>query len=125
MLNIDPILKKYNVIFAFSVDQFKEQYSKELAPYISLGAGTYIPKKNYQDFKKEYEIAKKNHIQTEKNNKTAKKILFDAFLNYELQFSDIDDLNFRGFIEEYNFSEDLIEKEYSKFLKYCAKNNLY
>ena len=125
MINIDPILKKYNAFFAFSNDQFKDQYSKELAPYISIGAGAYIPKINYKAFKNEYELAKKTHIENEKRTKKVKKILFDAFLNYELQFSDLDDLNFRGFIEEYNFSEELIEKEYSNYLKYCAKHDLY
>ena len=68
MINIDTVIKKHNGFFAFNNEQFKESINKDLIPYISIGVGGYIPKKNYTDFVKDCEAVKKDKIKIDKGN---------------------------------------------------------
>ena len=46
----EAIMEKYKLIWAFSNEQFKEQYDKNLTPYVSIGAGGYLPKRHLKNF---------------------------------------------------------------------------
>lgn len=41
---VDKLLAECHVIWAFSIEQFKEQMIKDHAPYVSFGGGGYVPK---------------------------------------------------------------------------------
>ena len=122
-IEFDIVAKKYNVIFAFNESQFKEQYNKNMTPYIHMGAGAYIPKSNYKDFNKEWNETKKNNIEVIKQNKSNYKIAFDLFMNYELQYSYLDDEHILE-LKEYGIPEKDCHKYFDRFMNYCSNNDL-
>lgn len=124
MINIDSVIKRHNGFFAFNNEQFKEGINKDLIPYINIGAGGFVPKKNYSDFIKDCEAVKQDKIKKTKSKKTNYKIAFDLFMNYELQYSDLEDEHVRTLEDDYNIKPADTEKYFVRFMSYCLNNDL-
>ena len=124
MINIDTVIKRHNGFFAFNNEQFKEGINKDLIPYINIGAGGFVPKKNYSDFIKDCEAVKQDKIKKTKSKKTDYKIAFDLFMNYELQYSDLEDEHVMLLEDDYNIKPVDTEKYFGRFMSYCLNNDL-
>jgi len=122
MNTIDTITKKHNVIFAFTKESFLEQYNKDYK-YKSIGYGGYIPKQNYNAFCLDCDSLHNNKIKTAKTTKTDYKIAFDIFMNYELQYSNIESEHIKE-LSEYGISEANVYKYYDRFIDFCSNNDL-
>ena len=124
MINIDSVIKKHNGFFAFNNEQFKECINKKLVPYVNIGAGGFVPKKNYSDFIKDIKAVKQDKIKKTKNAKSDYKIAFDLFMNYELQYSDLEDEHIKTLEEDYNIKPENTYKYFKRFMSYCLNNDL-
>lgn len=65
----DQLCKDQGVIWAFSKERLVEQVDKTKAPYVSIGAGGYLPKANVDQFlngMEAIELAEKQAIQAAK-----------------------------------------------------------
>ena len=124
MINIDSVIKKHNGFFAFNNEQFKEGINKKLVPYVNIGAGGFVPKKNYSDFIKDIKAVKQDKIKKTKNAKSDYKIAFDLFMNYELQYSDLEDEHIKTLEEDYNIKPENTIKYFKRFMSYCLNNDL-
>ena len=124
MINIDSVIKKHNGFFAFNNEQFKEGINKKLVPYVNIGAGGFVPKKNYSDFIKDCEAVKQDKIKKTKNAKSDYKIAFDLFMNYELQYSELEDEHIKTLEEDYNIKPENTIKYFKRFMSYCLNNDL-
>ena len=124
MINIESVIKKHNGFFAFNKEQLKEGINKDLIPYINIGAGGFVPKKNYSDFIKDCEAVKQDKIKKTKNEKSDYKIAFDLFMNYELQYSELEDEHIRTLEDDYNIKPETTIKYFKRFMSYCLNNDL-
>ena len=124
MINIDSVIKKHNGFFAFNKEQFKEGINKDLIPYVNIGAGGFVPKKNYSDFIKDCEAVKQDEINKTKNAKSDYKIAFDLFMDCELQYSDLEDEHIKTLEEDYNIKPENTYKYFKRFMSYCLNNDL-
>ena len=124
MIDIDTVIKRHNGFFAFNKEQFKEGINKDLIPYVDIGAGGFVPKKNYSDFVKDIKAVKQDKIKKTKSKKTNYKIAFDLFMNYELQYSDLETEHVKTLEDDYNIKPKDTEKYFVRFMSYCLNNNL-
>jgi len=124
MINIESVIKKHNGFFAFNKEQLKEGINKDLIPYINIGAGGFVPKKNYSDFIKDCEAVKQDKIKKTKNAKSDYKIAFDLFMDCELQYSDLEDEHIKTLEEDYNIKPENTYKYFKRFMSYCLNNDL-
>lgn len=124
MINIESVIKKHNGFFAFNKEQLKEGINKDLIPYINIGAGGFVPKKNYSDFIKDCEAVKQDKINKTKNEKSDYKIAFDLFMDCELQYSDLEDEHIKTLEEDYNIKPENTYKYFKRFMSYCLNNDL-
>ena len=81
-------------------------------------------KKNYTDFINDCELVKRDKIKKTKNTKSNYKIAFDLFMNYELQYSDLEDEHVRTLEDDYNIKPEDTEKYFVRFMSYCLNNDL-
>lgn len=124
MINIESVIKKHNGFFAFNKEQLKEGINKDLIPYINIGAGGFVPKKNYSDFIKDCEAVKQDKIKKTKNAKSDYKIAFDLFMDCELQYADLEDEHIKTLEEDYNIKPENTYKYFKRFMSYCLNNDL-
>ena len=113
MINIDSVIKKHNGFFAFNNEQFKEGINKKLVPYVNIGAGGFVPKKNYSDFIKDCEAVKQDKIKKTKNAKSDYKIALD-----------LEDEHVRTLEDDYNIKPENTYKYFKRFMSYCLNNDL-
>tara|TARA_R110002050_G_scaffold158229_5_gene287059 strand:- start:46 stop:429 length:384 start_codon:yes stop_codon:yes gene_type:complete len=126
MINADDLLKTHKGFFAFTKEDFEKQMNKNLIPYVKIGMGGYMPKKNYKSFVNDFEAMKQSDIKKEKAVKSDYKIAFDLFMNYELQYSfdGLEDEHITTLKDDYNISPIDTKKYYTRFLDYCIDNDL-
>jgi len=124
MINIDNLLENHKGFFAFNKEQFDSQIDKNLIPYVRIGMGGYLPKRNYKNFVNDFDKIKKNNIEKEKALKTDYKIAFDLFMNYELQYTELEDEHVKTLENDYNIKPEKAIKYYKRFMSYCINNDL-
>jgi hypothetical protein len=112
----DELFKKCGVFFAFSNEQFAKNKTplKEGEKYISIGAGGYMPKGNYDAFVEGLkEIKKFGKKKVEENNLAETEILYELNNHesfYTGDYSDVVDM-FKG-----TYTEEQIRNVYNKHI---------
>ena len=80
--------KATGAFFAFGNKQFYESYDKDSVPYISCGAGLYVPKKNYETMNKGMKAISKKHIAMDLAENGRANIIKRELANYEWNIDD-------------------------------------
>jgi hypothetical protein len=81
----NALFDKYGVFFAFSNEQFKEQF-KEGVKYCSLGTGIICPFENVTDFTIEHNSLVSLALQEDLAENGIEAIIEREYFNYETQF---------------------------------------
>ena len=117
---LSELYKKYDIIIAFSPDQFKEQRKADIE-YIHIGAGMICPKGNQDAFVGELEELYYNAICQDVAENGAVSIIKREFANYECSYTgDIDDLT--EYLSKY---EEIFPKLFTPELVNSTINQLF
>jgi hypothetical protein len=119
---IDVLITECKVFFAFSNEQFESNIKKlEGQKIVSLGAGGFIPKNEYQKFSetlKEINIWFKEQI---KQNKLKNKLILDELINQE-SFYYSDNETFKSIALNLNCTVKQVLRVYKRNYKKYEQN---
>jgi len=116
---VSQAVAKNNGFWAFSTEQFLNQYKKTLTPYVNLGGGLYAPKKEYKKLIKDVNNASNEIVKIDKMNNSNKDIIWRELQNHEAQYTDTSDTI--EALKNYGISADEVNAEYDKYIKSCSR----
>lgn len=119
---IGNTIEAFNGFFAFSKEQFYEQYKEHLKPYVNLGQGLYAPKSQYKELVRAINDTSRSLAKFEKKRNSNKDIIWKALRNHEAQYTDSSDTI--EALKHYDITAEEINAEYDKYIKYCVRNDL-
>jgi hypothetical protein len=111
------LFEKYNLFFAFNEKQFKEG-AKDEKQIVHIGAGGYLPEKNFEKFMKDYE-ALYNWLELAVKQTDAEKTILYELLNHEAFYTG-DISSALDVLEGFNYTREQVKKVFNKYFEQYA-----
>lgn len=116
------LIEDFNGFFAFSKEQFLEQYNEHLKPYVNLGQGLYAPKSQYKELVKAINENSQRLAKFDMKENSNKDIIWRELANHEAQYSDSSDTI--EALKHYGITAEEVNTEYDKYIRHCVRNDL-
>ena len=114
---------KHGAFFAFSKSQLAEQREEGVA-YQSIGNGLICPTHNVNDLIDDLDLVHSRGIKQDIAENGLSKIIQRELHNHEAQITyDMEDT--KRALEGYPIDDDMMTKEWTKFIAYCRKHDMF